>query len=215
MPKNDIVESVRSEKLDNIAVTAEGNELDLVSIALIKSLGETLREARGNRFTIDELALKSNISAGRISQIERGIANPSFETLWRLTNALGIPIRALFPADNVDRKFVVRKHERRRLNIPRDGLLYEMLTPNGNGALEILHLDIPSGYDGARRAALSHEGEKFLHILSGELVVSVAGTEWTLHEGDAITFQALEPHFVRNSSESNTRIQIVVTPPQF
>jgi transcriptional regulator with XRE-family HTH domain len=193
----------------------DDDDTDMISTpAVIKTIGETLREARTGRFTIDELASKSNISAGRISQIERGVANPSFETLWRLTKALGIPIRALFPADNLDKSPVVRKHERRRLSIPRDGLVYEMLTPNGNGALEILLLDIPPGYDGARRA-LSHEGEKFLQIFSGELVVSIAGTEWQLNEGDAITFQALEPHFIRNNSKQNTRIQVVVTPPRF
>jgi transcriptional regulator with XRE-family HTH domain len=182
---------------------------------LIRSLGEALREARAGRFTIEELAAKSKISAGSISQIERGIANPSFETLWRLTTALGVHIRTLFPMDTHDYSPVVRKKDRRRLEIPRDNLVYEMLTPNSNGALEILLLEIPSGYDGGVRQRLSHDGEKFIHVRVGELVVRVGGREWTLGEGDSITFDASVPHFVRNKAKAAAQIELVVTPPSF
>jgi transcriptional regulator with XRE-family HTH domain len=188
-----------------------------VSLAteVIRSLGERLRDARAGRFTIEELAARSNISTGRISQIERGVANPSFETLWRLTTALGVPIRALFPDGSSDKQQVVRMKERRRLEIPHDGLVYEMLTPNGNGALEILFLDIPSGYDGSMWRPLSHNGEKFIHVRAGELVVRVAENEWTLKEGDSITFDANEPHFVRNKGKVAAQLLLVITPPSF
>lgn len=186
-----------------------------IATAMIKSLGESLRDARVGNFTIEELALKSNISAGRISQIERGIANPSFETLWRLTTALGIPIRALFPTNSSDELQVVRKDDRRRLEIPHDGLTYEMLTPNANGALEILLLEIPPGYDGGSRRPLTHRGEKFIHVRSGELVVHVAAREWTLYAGDSITFNANEAHFVRNKGTVPAHIELVITPPSF
>jgi transcriptional regulator with XRE-family HTH domain len=182
---------------------------------VIRSLGERLRDARSGRFTIEELAARSHISTGRISQIERGLANPSFETLWRLTTALGVPIRALFPDGSSDKQQVVRRKERRRLEIPHDGLVYEMLTPNGNGALEILLLDIPSGYDGGARRPLSHNGEKFIHVRAGQLVVRVAENEWTLREGDSITFDAKEPHFVCNKGRVAAQIQLVITPPSF
>lgn len=186
-----------------------------VAAAVIRSLGEALRDARAGRFTIEELAAKSSISPGTISQIERGIANPSFETLWRLTTTLGIPIRALFPADGPEEKKVVRKKDRRRLEIPHDGLVYEMLTPNGNGSLEILFLEIPRGYDGGARRRLQHKGEKFIHVRSGELIVCVGDSQWTLNEGDSVTFDANEPHFVRNKSNAPAQIQLVITPPSF
>jgi transcriptional regulator with XRE-family HTH domain len=183
--------------------------------AVIRSLGEALRDARTGRYTIEELAERSHISAGRISQIERGIANPSFETLWRLTTALEVPISALFANDKTEKRQVVRRNERRRLEIPRDGLIYEMLTPNGSGALEILLLDIPSGYDGGSRQRLSHKGEKFIHVRVGALVVQVDSREWKLDAGDSITFDANEPHFVRNDGGITTQILLVITPPSF
>jgi transcriptional regulator with XRE-family HTH domain len=200
---------------DEEAADAGDESIPSVATAVIKSLGEVLRDARAGRFTIEELAALSNISSGRISQIERGLANPSFETLWRLSTALGVPIRALFPTGNSDKRQVVRRKERRRLEIPRDGLVYEMLTPSTNAALEILFLDIPSGYDGGARQPLSHNGDKFIHVRAGELVVRVAHNEWTLKEGDSITFDANEPHFVRNKAKARAQIQLVITPPSF
>jgi transcriptional regulator with XRE-family HTH domain len=182
---------------------------------LMRSLGEALREARGGRFTIEELARRAHVSAGRISQIERGIANPSFETLWKLASALEVPIGSLFPAGADQQQLVVRKKNRRRLEIPRDGLVYEMLTPNGKGRLEILFLDIPPRYDGGSRPPLTHDGEKFFHVYDGELLVNVAGRAFTLRPGDSVTFDATEPHFVANHGTKTARIQIVVTPPSF
>ena len=182
---------------------------------VMQSLGELLREARVGRYTIEELARISNVSAGRISQIERGIANPSFDTLWRLASALGVSLASLFPASDHQLQLVVRKDERRRLDIPADGLVYEMLTPNGQGNLEILLLDIPPGYHGGERPPLTHKGEKFFHVYEGELLVNVGGREWRLGPGDSITFDASEPHFVSNDGEETAHIQIVVTPPSF
>jgi transcriptional regulator with XRE-family HTH domain len=182
---------------------------------LMRALGEALREARGGRFTIEELARQANVSAGRISQIERGIGNPSFETLWKLASTLEVPIGSLFPAGADQQQMVVRKNNRRRLEIPRDRLVYEMLTPNGKGRLEILLLDIPPGYNGGSQPSLTHDGEKFIHVYQGELLVSVAGNTWTLCPGDSITFDATDPHFVANHGADLTRIQIVVTPPAF
>ena len=185
-----------------------------VAAALKESLGELLREARTGRFTIEELSQRAGVSAGRISQIERGIANPSFETLWRLATALEVPIGSLFPADGAEGS-VVRQDERRRLEIPHDGLVYEMLTPSGQDVLEILFLDIPPGYDGGAKKPLTHRGEKFFHVFEGQLMVNVGGRASRLEAGDSITFDAMEPHFVANAGVDTAHIQIVVTPPSF
>lgn len=194
---------------------SDENDNGDVSTAIMKSLGELLREARTGRFTIEELARRSNVSAGRISQIERGLANPSFETLWRLCSALDVSIASLFPSGGPEPQLVVRKNERRKLAIPHDGLVYEMLTPNGQGSLEILLLEIPVGYDGGARRPLTHRGEKFIHVQGGRMLVNVGGRDWTLEVGDSITFDATVPHFVANTGDETAHVQLVITPPSF
>ncbi len=65
----------------------------------------TLRQRFGKRvrvlrkqagFSQEELAARADISVDFLSLIERGINAPSFETLERLAEALGIQARDLF-----------------------------------------------------------------------------------------------------------------------
>ncbi len=65
----------------------------------------TLREQFGNRLrqlrhdqdlTQEQLAAAAEISVEFLSNIERGINAPSFETLEKLSHALQIPVRELF-----------------------------------------------------------------------------------------------------------------------
>ena len=48
----------------------------------------TICLARGEKYSPGTLAARSGVSAGLHSQIERGIENPSFQTLLRITSAL-------------------------------------------------------------------------------------------------------------------------------
>lgn len=185
---------------------------DAVSPAVMKSLGELLRDARVGRYTIEELARRSNVSAGRISQIERGIGNPSLETLMRLAASLDLRFGSLFASEGTEEQAVVRCHERKKLDVPGQGLVYEMLTPNVQGALEIFVLEIPPGYDGAGHPQM-HRGEKFIHVENGRLTVAVAERTWTLATGDSITFDARDAHFVRNEAGDTASLLVVVTPP--
>jgi uncharacterized cupin superfamily protein len=97
---------------------------------------------------------------------------------------------------------------------PRTGLVYELLTPNMQGSLEIFQLDVRGGYDGERRP-LAHRGEKFLHVQRGRLCVNVGSQRWELGPGDSITFDASGPHWIQNRASQGARILVVVTPPSF
>ncbi|MER6142498.1 XRE family transcriptional regulator [Streptomyces sparsogenes] len=49
-----------------------------------------LREARG--LSLSELARRSKIGKGTLSELESGRRNPTLETLYALTTALGVPL---------------------------------------------------------------------------------------------------------------------------
>ncbi|HXH02967.1 MAG TPA: XRE family transcriptional regulator [Candidatus Competibacteraceae bacterium] len=55
------------------------------------------RKARG--LTLEQLAQQSGVSKSMLSQIERGQTNPTFATLWNLTQTLGIDIQDLIEGD--------------------------------------------------------------------------------------------------------------------
>lgn len=178
------------------------------------SLGDLIRTARAGRFTIGELARRSGVSSGRISQIERGLANPSFETLWKLAVALEIPVGSFFQGPPAEERMVVRKDERKRLVLPHDDLVYELLTPDIQGSLEVFLFHVPAGFDNSKRP-ITHRGEECIHLLAGILEVHVGEQSFTVEEGDSITYDSSLPHFVCNRSAEKTVAIAAVTPPSF
>ena len=158
----------------------------------MSSIGERLRQFREGRFSINELSREAGVSSGRISEIERGSANPSFETLWRLATALEVPIGSFFGGPEPEVRMVVRKNARKRLVLPHDDLEYELLTPDLQRTLEVFLFHVPPGFDNSQRP-ISHRGEECIHIVSGKLVVHVGDAEFELESGDTITYQATTP----------------------
>jgi XRE family transcriptional regulator, regulator of sulfur utilization len=63
---------------------------------LHKALGEAIEELREEaEMTHEELADRLEMSFQRISELERGVANPTFATLARITSGFGIELSEL------------------------------------------------------------------------------------------------------------------------
>lgn len=179
-------------------------------------LGQRIRAAREGRFTVQELAQKSELSVGLLSNIERGKGNPSFKTLRRLAEALDLQIGALVEAATVDpdRAMVVRRGERTRIQIGSSGPSYELLTPNLRGQLEVLETTIPPGFDNHTHP-FTHAGEECIVVQSGRVTIEVDGLRFDLEPGDTITYDATKPHWWHNETNDQVVIIGIVTPPSF
>jgi transcriptional regulator with XRE-family HTH domain len=175
-------------------------------------LGKMLRERRSDRFTVEELAARAGVSAGLISQIERGIGNPSLATLTRLSRALDLPIVAMFDGQFRDDDMLVRENERRRLVVPSDGIVHEMLVPNTNRALGLIQTLIPAGYSGDD-LPYSHPGEEIVLVRSGSINAMVGGQSFVLNEGDTLTFDASLAHSWSNPNDEPAMVLFASSPP--
>ena len=59
-------------------------------------VGSSLQQLRQSpRVSLDELSRKAGVSKSMLSQIERNQANPTVAVVWRLANALGVPLSNL------------------------------------------------------------------------------------------------------------------------
>ena len=179
-------------------------------------LGAAIRAARSPSKTVNELAKEAGISAGLLSQIERGMGNPSYRTLHKLADALGIRIGDLLeaagPVDDSAR--IVRRERRTRIQFGSEGLVYELLTPNLRGRLEMLQTTIPPGFSN-EGDPFRHAGEECVLLVEGELTVDVDGDRDVLSAGDAITIDSSKPHWWHNHTDHPALIVGAVTPPTF
>jgi transcriptional regulator with XRE-family HTH domain len=178
-------------------------------------LGRVLRETRvAAQLSVEALAATAGVSAGSISQLERGRGNPSFLTLRRLAAALDVPLGHFLHGPEAG-PMVVRADQRKRLRVPAEhGLVYELLTPDLGGALEVLRSQIPPGFDNRDRP-FQHTGEECVHLLSGTLRVGIGGRRFELAEGDSVTYDSSVPHYWVNAADAVAVIIGAVTPPSF
>ena len=194
-------------------VRAGGSDRPPMTVQTVGTEIRRLRKLQGR--TLEQLASLSGVSAGLLSQVERGQGNPSFNTLVQVSHALGTPVARLVAGEQLSSP-VVRREERRRLNFgDGDGLVVaEMLTARLDSALEVIRIVAEPGYS-SEDTPFVHEGEEFGVVLEGTHAVNVGGAHYVLRAGDAISYSSTIPHWYENPGETTSVSLWVITPPSF
>lgn len=171
-----------------------------------------LRTARG--WSLDELAGRSGVSKGMVVQIEAARTNPSVGTLCRLADAFGVPIgRLLEPA--TERVVHVAAADQApvlwRGHLGGFGRL--LASTGGTTGVELWEWRLAPG-ENHRSADHARGTRELVHVLTGSVTVSVDGTDYEVHSGQTIEFQADHWHAYRNCGTEPVRlVMVVVMPP--
>lgn len=186
---------------------------DVFTDTLVNHIGRLLRQERQKRCSIEQLAKASGVSAGLISQIERGIGNPSIGNLWKLAAALEVPLGRFFLNGGMgdSNEGLVRAADRPTLPLSQQAVVYQILTPT-DSAIQMIHATIPPGFDNSD-SPFVHEGSEVLHVLDGVLAVSVGPRAYEMHSGDTLSFRASEPHWYRTIGARSVTAVGAVSPP--
>lgn len=174
-------------------------------------IGARLRQARQQRgLTISALAERTNLTKGFLSQAERDLASLSVASLVRICDVLDIGVGTLFdkPVTNY-----VPRERRPRINFGGEGVEEYQLTPSSESRVQVIEqLVEPGGGSGDEEYSLQGETE-FVHLLKGQLEVTVGDELVTLKAGDSLTFSASDAHTWRNPSSRQTAHAIWVFAP--
>lgn len=179
-----------------------------------RKMGQRLRQLRGERnLTILDLAAKAGVSAGIISQIERGLSNPSMKTLQRLRMALGVNLWEFLsreePAPEDDPVFVRRRGDRLRVVMNESGLTKELLSPQPDQNLRFMIVTMPPGSE--TQDVLIGQGQKGGFVMTGEVALKVGESVSTLNEGDSFQFRSDIPHQVYNRSDKEATLMWIMS----
>lgn len=174
-------------------------------------IGRRLKELRtGRRMSLRALASETGLSATLLSQVERGVTEPSLSTLRRLASVFDEPVGALFDDPDAPSVWISRPGQRSTIKTP-SGHIYERISTD-NGQVGMLRgvLD-PSSV--SSDALWSHPSIECGYVVAGTLTVEVRDASYTVRAGETITLDARQPHRYRNATDEPVEYILAVSPP--
>ena len=182
---------------------------------------KSLRKAK--KMTAKKLALDAGISVGMLSLLENGSTSGSVETLRKIAKVLNTTIAHIFTdhenetldTSNNEAMYVVRKDARKKIFFPDPLYKCELLTPNLQGALEFILVELEPGRVTDEVLPHTQGGEECDLVLEGTIEVLLDQKRFVLNEGDSIRFNPVTPHKIENKGSVKARYISVITPPSF
>ncbi|TXC92838.1 cupin domain-containing protein [Metabacillus litoralis] len=171
---------------------------------------ERFRKAKG--WSSRQLAKIAEITPSMLSQIERGLANPSIQTLKVLAKSLDVPTFSFLLEESNTEDLVVRSNERKKMVV--ENLSYELLSPHFTGTLATAIMNVPPNTSSSEKL-LEHKGEEVAFVLEGKIKVFLDDKEYILQTGDSVKIPAFMKHKWENDFTENAAILFSVTPPSF
>lgn len=171
---------------------------------------EKYRKAKG--WSSRELAKIAEITPSMLSQIERGLANPSIQTLKVLAKALDVPTFSFLLEESNTEDLVVRSTDRKKMVV--ENLSYELVSPDFTGTLASAIMNVPPNTSSSEKL-LEHKGEEVAFVLQGKIKVFLDNEEYILETGDSVKIPAYMKHKWENNFTENAVILFSVTPPAF
>lgn len=180
---------------------------------LNKNIGENLKRIRKSRkLTIDELSLDAVVSKSMISEIERGIRNPSITVLWNLANSLKVSLNYFLKDGEEYSPTIYKKGE----HVPICGEAYTfhpLMNFDEEKKFEIYlteynphsQTDTSRHFDGV---------EEYVLIISGTLIAHIDDKSLEVNQGEVLHFIADKLHYYSNPTDQTAKAFILMFYPQ-
>lgn len=177
-------------------------------------IGKRLKALRiKNNLTLEELASRSELSKGFLSQLERNNTSPSISTLEDITEVLGISLEDFFKEDREEQ---VKFSSDDYFIDEKDNTIITWLVPNAQkNEMEPILLSLKE--HGESNIIGPHEGEEFGYVLQGkvELVNLDNKKRITLKKDETFYLKGDYRHKIVNNSKQVAEIIWITTPPLF
>lgn len=177
-------------------------------------IGYKIKQLRIQKgLTLEELASRSELTKGFLSQLERNLTSPSISTLSDILEALGTSLADFFKEEKEEKfvfqskDFYVDEREDHKVN---------WIVPNTQkNEMEPILVEIPQG--GKSFEVEPHGGEEFGYVVEGciKLVLGEDNNEYIVHKGETFYLTGKYYHYLKNDRKTLAKVIWVSTPPLF
>lgn len=175
-------------------------------------LGAKLKELRlSNDLTLEELANRSELTKGFLSQVERNLTSPSISTLEDILEALGSSLAEFFAEEKEEQ--VVFHKEDFFVSENKDYTI-EWIIPNAQkNEMEPILLTLNPG--SKSQIMTSYDGEEFGYVLQGSVQILIGQKKYKAKAHETFYLSGKKSHWIENTGKSIAKILWVCTPPMF
>jgi len=169
-------------------------------------LPKMLRDLRLRKgVTVRDLAQRISRSVGFISQIERGLSQPSVEDLQAISNALGVHSMYFLQQSSAKGHAWLSRPEMRRTLSYANGITDQVVSPALSNKFIMLETRLEAGSTFEEHNLIESE-EQAGYVLEGQLTLWVDGEKVQLHQGDAFQIASASTYRCINESKQLTRL---------
>lgn len=174
-------------------------------------IGNRIRNLRLQKnLTQEELAERTDLSKGYISQMERDLSMPSLEVFFDLLEVLGSSPKEFFDDESSRQRVVYPKEEATYYEDEEKGYTIHWLVPESNEKeMEPVILRLTEA--GSFKEFPPSSSETFGIVNKGRICVEIGKTRYYAEEGDTIYFHADKKHQLSNDFNGPSEILMVVT----
>lgn len=175
------------------------------------AIGGKIRALRHRlRRTLDTTAKAAGISKPFLSQVERGLATPSITSLAGIANALGVNLQYFVDIQSEERS-VCRQKDLGFFGFADSAALFARMTnASDERQLDAILVRLPAGHK--QSEIRTHAGEEFLHVMAGEMSLTLEGKTFFLQTGDSAHYESILPREWSNTGSSEAVLVWVGTP---
>ena len=175
-------------------------------------IGKRIRDLRLELgLTQQELADRTELTKGYISQLERGQVAPSIVTLMDLIECLGTSASEFFAEHDEQ---VVFPKESFFEKLDEEGNSIQWIVPAAQkNEMEPLLVEIkPHSFLPEDKP---HTGEEFGYLMAGRLKLHLGDKVYTIKSGEGFYYEAKTSHWIENPGSKSAKLIWVSTPPMF
>jgi mannose-6-phosphate isomerase-like protein (cupin superfamily) len=182
------------------------------SRALAHILGARLKRLRlQRRLTLQEVGASVELSHSFLSMLERGQADISLGRVHRLASFYGVPLSELLIEDHQGTRPLVIEPDEGDVIERIPGMTLRLLPIGRTLGLQVVHVTLAPG--AGPSAPVSHDGEDFFWVLTGEIVLTYGADELVLKQGQSVLYSGRVHHFFSNVGKRPAELLSITTPP--
>ncbi len=175
-------------------------------------IGHKIKRLRVQKgLTLEELASRSELTKGFLSQMERNLTSPSIATLDDILEALGTTLGDFFKEDK-DEQIVFTKKD--FFIDEQEQYCVHWIVPNTQkNEMEPILIELLQ--DGESFVMEPHGGEEFGYVLEGSVLLVSGDKQYKVNKGETFYLFGKNSHFLKNERKTTAKVLWVSTPPLF